>query len=512
MAESPHESTEQSLVGRKLGDYQFLRRLGRGGMAEVYLAEQMSLARKVAVKVLRSDFASDENYVRRFQNEARAVASLIHANIVQVYEVGCLDGFHFLAQEYVSGQTLKQLVTRHGRLDVSRAVFIMRQIAAALHQAGKQKVVHRDIKPENILLTPTGEVKVADFGLARVISGDRLDLTQVGMTMGTPLYMSPEQVEGKSIDQRSDIYSLGVTAYFMLVGHPPFSADSPLGIAVQHLQKEPTSLRELRPELPDRLCDIVHKMLAKSAANRYATAAQLLGELREIPIQGLVSSDDGYFDESVTDPTFGHVEATTQLQAVMSAESSLGRPRRHRLLWPLLLLTGFFAGALLARWNWSGPLLAVDTRVRGAIPRKESAKEQYFFAVLAENPRIAEDALKAVAEYFPPDESPSSRFYGLSAEKQLADLYLSTNRLEESYKIYERLAALEATDPEIAAWGMAGQISYFRLTNNRKEMSAKLAKIWPYLHHLSKETRDELRLLARSLGMEEELDDSLEDK
>ena len=160
---SPGNSVSENLAGRELGDFRLLSRLGRGGMAEVYLAQQRSLGRKVAVKVLRRELSAQEDYVRRFHNEARAAAALVHANIVQIYEVGCVDGIHFIAQEYVQGQTVKQLVSRSGPLQLPRAVSILRQTAAALNKAGQENIIHRDIKPENILLMPTGEVKVADF-------------------------------------------------------------------------------------------------------------------------------------------------------------------------------------------------------------------------------------------------------------------------------------------------------------------------------------------------------------
>src|SRR5262245_33498007 len=237
---SVESRSEPDLSGRRIGDYQLLRRLGRGGMADVYLAEQLSLKRQVAFKVLRSNLAGDEAYVRRFHHEAQAAASLVHANIVQIHEVGCVDGIHYIAQEYVQGQNLREWMARHGPPDLRMAMTIMRQVAAALHKAAGQGIVHRDIKPENIMLARTGEVKVADFGLAR-LSGDgaALNLTQVGVTMGTPLYMSPEQVEGRPLDPRSDIYSFGVTCYQMLSGVTPFRGDTALSVALQHLKSQP---------------------------------------------------------------------------------------------------------------------------------------------------------------------------------------------------------------------------------------------------------------------------------
>src|SRR6478672_13394799 len=274
----PDDRPESDLSGRRVGDYQLLRRLGRGGMADVYLAEQLSLRRQVALKVLRKNLAGDDAYIRRFQHEAQAAAKLVHANIVQIYEVGCSDGTYYISQEYVPGQNLKQLLSRLGHgVDAVQAVNIIRQASAALHKAAEQKIIHRDIKPENIMITPAGEVKVADFGLARISrDGEALNLTQVGITMGTPLYMSPEQVEGRAVDPRSDIYSLGVTCYQMLAGRPPFDGDTALAVAVQHLRNEPLRLETVRPDIPSGLCRIVHKMLAKNPLDRFQKPADIV--------------------------------------------------------------------------------------------------------------------------------------------------------------------------------------------------------------------------------------------
>lgn len=271
------------LSGRKFSGFQLLRRLGRGAMAEVYLAEQQQLARRVAIKILKPELAEDETYLKRFQLEAQAAASLVHANIVQIYEVGHEDGFHYIAQEYVEGQNLRDWVGRNGPPDLPHALSIMRQVAAALAKAGEAGVIHRDIKPENIMLTQSGEVKVADFGLARVTrQSERSDLTQAGMTMGTPLYMSPEQVEGRALDPRSDIYSFGVTCYDVLTGSPPFNGETALAVAVQHLRTQPQAIAVIRPDLPPALCSVIHKMLAKNPADRYPSARDLLRALRRL--------------------------------------------------------------------------------------------------------------------------------------------------------------------------------------------------------------------------------------
>jgi len=274
--------SSRDLTGRELGDYRVLRRLGAGGMAEVYLAEQQSLGRQVALKVLLPSLASDATYVQRFLNEARAAASLVHKNIVQIYEVGQTQGHHFIAQEYVPGKNLGQVVQRHGAFEPGLVLDILRQVVSALCKAHEMGIVHRDIKPENILLSNSGEVKVADFGLVRVQHTDTQTLTQVGVAMGTPLYMSPEQIEGRPVDVRSDIYSLGITCYHLLSGVPPHTGETALAIAVQHLNTTPRPLENVRPDLPSSLARIVHQMISKKPDGRPASPSLLLGELRTL--------------------------------------------------------------------------------------------------------------------------------------------------------------------------------------------------------------------------------------
>src|SRR5690348_10411036 len=266
--------TTLDLSGRTLNDFKLLRRLGQGGMGQVYLAEQISLKRKVALKVLKPDLAANATALARFKLEAEAVARATHANIVQVYAIDKVGDTHFMALEYVEGRNLRQYLERKGPPEVLVALSIIRQVAAALQRASELGIIHRDIKPENILLSRKTEVKVADFGLSRVLAGDQpaLHLTQSGVTMGTPLYMSPEQVEGKPVDHRTDIYSFGVTCYHMLAGQPPYSGGSPFEVALQHVRGEPTPLKSIRSDLPDALCAVVHRMMAKDPAQRYQTA------------------------------------------------------------------------------------------------------------------------------------------------------------------------------------------------------------------------------------------------
>src|SRR5262249_8945554 len=203
-----------------------------------------------------------------------------HANIVQVYAIHDADGQHYMALEYVEGRNLKDYLAKKGPPDVLLALSIMRQAASALQRASELGIIHRDIKPDNILLTRKGEVKGADLGLPRCLAGDQpLNLTASGVTMGTPLYMSPEQVEGKPLDARTDIYSLGVTCYHMLSGEPPFRGSNAFEVALHHVRTEPPPLASVRPDLPPDLCAIVHKMMAKEPENRYQSCRELLKEL-----------------------------------------------------------------------------------------------------------------------------------------------------------------------------------------------------------------------------------------
>lgn len=256
-------------------------------MADVYLAEQESLSRHVAVKVMRPETTVRSAAVERFMQEARAAAALVHGNIVQIHEVGCLDGIHFLVEEYVAGPSLKAWLDCRGPLEARQAVTLLSDVGSALSRAAQQGVVHRDIKPENLLLTRNGEVKVADFGLARVREHD-LGLTQEGTTLGTPLYMSPEQAEGREVDPRSDLYSLGATVYHLLAGRPPFGGTTGVAVAMAHIRDPLVPLGSLRPDLPEALVTIVDTLLAKRPDERYETAGDMVHavEAAALPLAG----------------------------------------------------------------------------------------------------------------------------------------------------------------------------------------------------------------------------------
>ncbi|HUR55009.1 MAG TPA: serine/threonine-protein kinase [Gemmataceae bacterium] len=272
------------LTGRTLGDFQILRRIGSGGMGQVYLARQLSLKREVALKLLRNELNENPTALKRFQAEAEAVARLNHTNIVQVYAIGETDGVRYMALEFVDGRNLRDYLARKGPPDLPVTISVVRQVSAALQKAHERGLVHRDIKPENILITRKVEVKVTDFGLSRFFTGDTpaLNLTQSGLTLGTPLYMSPEQVQGQPLDHRSDIYSFGVTCYHLLAGEPPFKGVTAFDVAIKHVQEQPRPLAELRPDLPADLCGMVHKMMAKNPADRYASARDILRDLAKV--------------------------------------------------------------------------------------------------------------------------------------------------------------------------------------------------------------------------------------
>src|SRR5262245_8207873 len=276
------EAIVRDLTGATLGDFQVERLLGRGGMGQVYLATQISLNRPVALKVLHPRFLSQPAYLSRFEAEATAVAKLNHPNIVHVYTLGSFEEVRFIAMEYVEGTNLRDYILKKGAVDLPLALSIMKQAGQAIGAAGEVGLVHRDVKPENLLLTRKGRVKVADFGLCRDLGSDRFHVTQPGITLGTPLYMSPEQVQGKALDHRSDLYSLGVTCYHLLAGIPPFRADSAVALALKHVNEQPVGLRAHRPGIPQDLERLVLKLMAKNQPDRYQSAAEMLADLAKV--------------------------------------------------------------------------------------------------------------------------------------------------------------------------------------------------------------------------------------
>ena len=483
MPESKLQTTSQpvDLTGRQLGDYQLLRRLGRGGMADVYLAKQGSLRRNIALKILKPDLAKDVSYVQRFQREAQAAANLVQANIVQIYEVGEVQGFHYIAQEYVQGRNLKQYLNRYGAVESVMAVNVIRQCALALQKAGELHVIHRDIKPENIMLSTKGEVKITDFGLARINnSAAKQALTSVGITMGTPLYMSPEQVEGSAIDQRSDIYSLGVTAYHILAGHPPFQGDTALVIAVQHVKDTATPLNELRADIPLGLCQLIEEMMAKNPSDRVDSATQLIKNLRRIKIDldedwemivEKLATSEQYVMESSIGWSQAKLEATRQLQTVMKGNL---RPwwRSSATFAALLLLciVGMAGGWVLATQTVPPALLNVEQIAQSDVPKMKTAEQQYTAAQMASDrfsKVLQEKYWLAVEQNFPIAEAPVNtknkrELIVRRSKERLAEFYMKDGQWDNALSVFNEFVQYdELLGKEFRDIGYAGQAVVF---------------------------------------------------
>jgi serine/threonine protein kinase len=465
---SPPETSD--LSGRTLAGFTLLRRLGQGGMGQVYLAEQLSLKRKVALKLLRPELASSKEALERFQREALAVAQATHANIVQVYDVGQADGMPYMALEYVDGRNLKEYISKKGPPELLVAISIMRQVASALQRAGELGIVHRDIKPENILLTRKGEVKVADFGLARCLAqeGEGGNLTQPGLTMGTPLYMSPEQVENKELDARSDIYSFGVTCYHMLAGQPPFRGPTAFDVVLQHVKKPPQPLAELRPDLPELLCAIVHKMLAKDPAQRYQTAKDLLRDV--VRLRESLSGSSPSVARPAIPVDFGPPAATSSVNTRTAPQL----PVRRRSTWLVAavvvsILAAGVAGAALARKR-----LGSGTRSgKGIEPADASVMESISLA----NKR--EKTLREAAEqYLDPLTGKQGDAGGLGVCMDLALFYLDEGRLNDADRLFTRLEQLRKP-ASYHRLGQLGRAIVLALKNNAKESNTLFNELFP---------------------------------
>lgn len=266
------------MEGLRLGGrYQLEARVGGGGMAIVYKARDLILNRQVAVKVLRSQYGTDEDFVNRFRREAQAVASLSHPNLVGVYDVGQENDTHYMVMEYVEGSTLKEMIVSRGALPVEEAVRIAAQICDALDHAHQNQIIHRDIKPHNILIGKNGRVKVTDFGIARAVTSTTI--THTNAMLGSVHYFSPEQARGGITGEKSDIYSLGIVLYEMVTGELPFSGDSPISVALKHLQEPLPEPRQLNPGIPQSVENVILKALVKDPFLRYASAREMLEDL-----------------------------------------------------------------------------------------------------------------------------------------------------------------------------------------------------------------------------------------
>ena len=335
------------------GRYRIVRKLGTGGMANVYLAEDQELDRRVAIKILDERHASDEQFVERFRREAKNAAGLSHGNIVSIYDRGEAEGTYYIAMEYLDGRTLKELLVQHGPPPIRIAIGYVRQILTALAFAHRNALVHRDIKPHNVIVDSSGHVKVTDFGIAR--SGTS-QMTEAGSIIGTAQYLSPEQARGAPVDQRSDLYSVGVLLYELLTGSVPFTGDTPVEIAMKHLSAIPEAPSKKRSDIPRGLDMIVIRALAKDPEERYQTAEEMDEDLARIE-RGLRVSDET--TEAATAVLSGSgIDATAirRMPAVTTgayrAPPYTGYPEtiRRRPRWPWLLALLLLVAAGVGGW------------------------------------------------------------------------------------------------------------------------------------------------------------------
>ncbi len=323
------------------GRYRVVRKLGSGGMADVYLAEDEELGRRVAIKILNDRHANDEQFVERFRREAKNAAGLSHPNIVSIYDRGEAEGTYYIAMEYLDGRSLKELVVARGPLPIADVIAFTRQVLTALRFAHKKGVVHRDIKPHNVMADADGRLKVTDFGIARAGASQ---MTEAGSIIGTAQYLSPEQARGSAVDQRSDLYSVGVVLYEMLTGEVPFTGDTPVEIAMRHLSDTPQPPSTKRPEIPPDLDMIVLRALAKNPDDRFQTAEEMDADLERVAGGGAVTTETADAATAVLSGTALAAAAPTMVTpprrpppAARPSYRYAEPPPRRRPFWPWLL-------------------------------------------------------------------------------------------------------------------------------------------------------------------------------
>ena len=352
------------LEGKILGNrYEIIEKVGNGGMATVYRAEDKVLKRNVAVKVLKDEFTTDEEFIKRFEIEAQSAARLTHPNIVSIYDVGSEDNLYYIVMELIRGKTLKEIIVEErGPLPWKWSVNVAIQIASALEMAHKNNIIHRDIKPHNIIITEDGIAKVTDFGIAKAVSNSTI--TAFGTTIGSVHYFSPEHARGGFTDAKSDLYSLGVVMYEMVTGRVPFDADTPVSVALKHMQEEPEEPIELNPNLPSAVNRIIMKALKKDTTLRYQSATDMLADLR----QALKNPNGDFVDDRDYDATARTQKINTDLYGNVTEEDNNKRGKkdnkfiafikRHKVLSAfigLILLFAISLGGTLAFLNITNP-------------------------------------------------------------------------------------------------------------------------------------------------------------
>ncbi|MFL6128350.1 MAG: Stk1 family PASTA domain-containing Ser/Thr kinase [Mycobacteriales bacterium] len=330
--------TTPRLLGSR---YEIGETLGYGGMAEVHRGRDVRLGREVAVKVLRADLARDPSFQARFRREAQAAASLNHPAIVAVYDTGEEDMYGnqpYIVMEYVEGRTLRDVLKTEGRLMPRRAMEVVADVCAALDFSHRNGIVHRDVKPGNVMITRTGAVKVMDFGIARAVADNAATVTQTAAVIGTAQYLSPEQARGENVDARSDVYSTGVLLFELITGHPPFTGDSPVAVAYQHVRENAPPPSTINPDVPPELDAIVLKAMAKNPANRYQSAGEMRADLIRAINGRPVAAEPVMIDDEVTTVLGGAGGRTGTYPAAYgagygAADGRPAPPRKRRSPW-----------------------------------------------------------------------------------------------------------------------------------------------------------------------------------
>jgi serine/threonine-protein kinase len=356
------------------GRYEVGELLGYGGMAEVHRGRDLRLGRDVAIKMLRTDLARDHTFQMRFRREAQNAATLNHPGIAAVYDTGeehaaTGEALPYIVMEFVSGHTLKDLLAAEGRLQPRRALEISADICAALEFSHRHGIIHRDVKPGNVMVTPNGQVKVMDFGIARDLSGGATTMTQTSAVIGTAQYLSPEQARGEAVDARSDVYAAGCVLFELLCGHPPFVGDSPVSVAYQHVREDPRAPSELNPEVGPDVDAVVLKALAKNPANRYQSAAEMRADLLRAAGGRPV----------LATPVMSNAE--TAMLGQHGEPARVGDPDRRRASTWVLVALGVLG------------VLAVVALIVGLILTSQTPEQAQVPEVLGLSPAEAEDAI-----------------------------------------------------------------------------------------------------------------------